>query len=76
MENFFLGLEFLYEKGFWLGWEKTKLPKWENGFLQIPCSNALCSRSTKEVLKELGFSWSDTGMLQFPIEQGRLIVMG
>jgi len=73
VENFFLGLELLRSLGYWNDWRKNHAPKWDNGFLTIPCYFRSCSKEAKENLEALGFSWSITGMLRYPIEQGRLI---
>lgn len=73
MENFFLGLELLRSLGFWKGAEETYPPKWDDGFLYVPCYFRACSPETAITLGSLGFSWNITGMLRYPIEQGRLI---
>lgn len=72
MENFFLGLDYLRSLGFWHP-APIQAPKWENGFLYLPCYRCGIDSERRQVLESFGFSWSITGMLQYPIEQGRLI---
>ena len=74
MGNLLLGLEFLRSLGF--NWQGAPgiVPKWENGWLHIPCYYlSLPNREANERLKALGFSWGLTGMLRYPVQQGRLI---
>ena len=75
MENFFLGLDYLRSLGLWRkGWGSAN-PKWEDGYLYLPCYNRSLpdEKERSEYLESLGFSWSITGCLRYPIEQGRLI---
>ena len=73
MGNLLLGLEYLRSLGFnWQG-AQGLVPKWENGWLHIPCYyRSLPNKEANERLKALGFSWGITGMLRYPVQQGRI----
>ena len=74
MANLLLGLEYLRSLGF--NWQGAPgiVPKWENGWLHLPCYYlSLPNKEANERLKALGFSWGLTGMLRYPVQQGRLI---
>lgn len=71
MENFFLGLELLRNLGFWSGWYSKDPPMWSTDFLSLPVYFRACSEETVKMLESLGFSWGMTGMLRFPVKEGR-----
>jgi len=73
VENFYLGLELLRSLGFWENWAHNSAPMWDMDFLSLPVYFRACSEETVKRLESLGFSWGTTGMLRYPVKEGRFI---